>query len=293
MTNREELDAARAAALACASAVGWLIQIANGKAELSPAVKRDLEQLLANERWNSDQPLEQMSFTPFLLRAAVRELCDALTSAWGVISKVEKDLTRAALGPVTSGGMTKSSAHQLAWAVARHLWALIRMLDVNMAPELKEPVVDASRFHLDDELVRTNLDNIIMILVGHPPFDAGRVRALIEHESVRAIDVLELARDEAYPKGLPAVFNPLQMKQQLEQDEIEFARTERLPAPETLTVGEMIEIVTVVDRISEMLGSHPVIGIQWSRRTDVLKKSLAFQEFMEVEGHRISSRNAD
>jgi hypothetical protein len=71
------------------------------------------------------------------------------------------------------------------------------------------------------------------------------------------------------------------MKQQLEQKEIEFARTERLPNPETLTVGEMIELVTVVDRSSGVLGIHPVVFIQWSRRTDVLNKSLAFQEFME------------
>ena len=51
----------------------------------------------------------------------------------------------------------------------------------------------------------------------------------------------------------------------------------------------MIELITIVDRSHQMIGSHPVIYIQWSRRNDVLNKSLGFQEFMgwkDLDFHR-------
>jgi hypothetical protein len=66
---------------------------------------------------------------------------------------------------------------------------------------------------------------------------------------------------------------------QLEFDEIQFARTEPLPDPATLTIGEMIDLVTQCAGLFPMI-SHPVHNMQWVRRDKVLRHSPAFREFM-------------
>jgi hypothetical protein len=281
MSSRDEFEAARKAAMNCATASGWPLQIAAGKAELSPEVKREVDRLLGAERSDDDPPLASPAMTPIALPGAVSVLCNALASGWGVISKVEDDLIRVAAGPASAGGMTRPSAHRLAWDFARRLWMSIRQVGPRLDPQFDAVNVDPSQFDLDEGLIRANHDAVITTLAGRPLFDADRVKALIIHESVRAIDVLESARTKATSNEFPDVINPSQMKHQLEQKEIEFARTEPLPNPETLTVDEMIKLITFVDRTGQMIGIHPVIYIQWSRRSDVLNKSFAFQEFME------------
>ena len=162
------------------------------------------------------------AMTPIVLPGAVNALCDALASGWGVISKVEDDLIRVAACPATAGGMTRPSAHRLAWDFARHLWASIRHVDPRLDPQFEKAKVDPSQFDLDEGLIRANLDAVLKTLAGRPLFDAGRAQALIKHESVRAINALKSARTETTSNGFPDMIIPSQMKHQLDQGDIEF-----------------------------------------------------------------------
>ena len=65
----------------------------------------------------------------------------------------------------------------------------------------------------------------------------------------------------------------------LEFEALEFARTEPLPDPATLTIGQMIELVTLVVRLRDKI-AHPVFSLQSLRRADVLENSPGFSEFM-------------
>ncbi len=83
--------------------------------------------------------------------------------------------------------------------------------------------------------------------------------------------------------------NPSVAKEWLEQKEMEVARTERLPASESLTVGEMIDLVTVLDRMHNLIAVHPVIRLQYFRRDEVLGNSQGYQEFLgwkDIDFHR-------
>ncbi len=85
------------------------------------------------------------------------------------------------------------------------------------------------------------------------------------------------------------VLNPSVMKERLLQEQIEFARTEQLPASESLTVGEMIELVTVLDRTPNFGAGYPALALQLFRRDEVLRKSEGFREFLawkDIEFHR-------
>ena len=74
--------------------------------------------------------------------------------------------------------------------------------------------------------------------------------------------------------------NPIQVSPaRLEFEALEFARTEPLPDPATLTIGQMIELVTLVVRLRDMI-AHPVFSLQSLRRADVLENSPGFSEFM-------------
>jgi hypothetical protein len=83
--------------------------------------------------------------------------------------------------------------------------------------------------------------------------------------------------------------NPSVAKEWLEEKQIEFARTERLPASESLTVGEMIDLVTVLDRTPNLAAGYPALDLQLFRRSEVLRKSEGFQGFLawkDIRFHR-------
>ncbi|MGO9600993.1 MAG: hypothetical protein ACLP7Q_23675 [Isosphaeraceae bacterium] len=83
--------------------------------------------------------------------------------------------------------------------------------------------------------------------------------------------------------------NPSVAKEWLEQKQMEFARTEQLPASESLTVGEMIDLVTVLDRLRSFAVLYPSLALQLFRRDEVLRKSEGFQGFLvwkDIKFHR-------
>jgi hypothetical protein len=66
---------------------------------------------------------------------------------------------------------------------------------------------------------------------------------------------------------------------QLEFEEIEFARTEPLPDPATLTVGDMIKVFTFLARTPPESGARPAIGQMLLRRNMLLSASPGWQAF--------------
>ena len=206
MPNRDDFAAARKAAIDCATASGWLLRVAAGLPEPAPAMKRETESLLDKHRWWDSPPIELPDPTPILLVVAIKGLCEALASGWGVMSKVQNELILVAPGPATSGGMTRSTAHRLAWDFAHHLWLSIRNLDPRLDTQFYQRPIDPSRFDLDEDALRECTPAILAKLAGRPSFDAGRVKALIEHESSRAMARLESAHTErSGPSPEPAI----------------------------------------------------------------------------------------
>jgi hypothetical protein len=67
--------------------------------------------------------------------------------------------------------------------------------------------------------------------------------------------------------------------QQLELDEIEFARTEPLPNPATLTVGDMIKAFTFLSRTPPEWRKQPAIGQMLLRREMMLSASAGWRAF--------------
>ena len=84
--------------------------------------------------------------------------------------------------------------------------------------------------------------------------------------------------------------NPSVAKMWLEHKDMEVARTERLPASESLTVGEMIDLVTVLDRMRDLISVHPVIrnSVRPTRRS--LGEQPRVPGVSGMEGHRLPSR---
>src|SRR5262249_31758585 len=153
MPNRADFDAARQAAIDCANASSELLRTASGRAGLTPAQERQIARLLDPDR-PDEPPVGWSGDIAELLPCAVEALSEALASGWGVMEKVEDELTLAAPGPVTAGGMVRPNAHHLAWDFARNLWATIRDLDPRLDPQWEHfPSIDPSRFDLDADLI--------------------------------------------------------------------------------------------------------------------------------------------
>ena len=203
MPSRDDLLAARKAAIDCANASGSLLWFAAGGGRLTPVQEQQIGSLLDQERWESGPRIAHLDSRPFYLPVFLCGLCEALASGWGVISKVEDDLIREAPAPATAGGMTRPSAHRLAWDFARHLWVSIRDLDFRLDPQWEcLGTIAVRRFDLDLALAKEHLPDIVAELATKPRFDFPHVIALIKQESVRAIDRLESARD-APPPSMP------------------------------------------------------------------------------------------
>ncbi len=70
MPNRSDFVAARTAAIDCANASGWLLQVAAGKAQFTPAHERGIAKVL-DEQGGDDQPLEMPDPMPIFLPNAI------------------------------------------------------------------------------------------------------------------------------------------------------------------------------------------------------------------------------
>jgi hypothetical protein len=203
--------AARKAAIDCANAADWLLQVAAGKGWPAPAEEKRVYEQLGLKRWDGF-PVEPSDPIPIILPIAVNGLCKALASGWGLMYTVREHLIREAPGPASSGGMIRACAHELAWDFARHLWLSIRDLDIRLDPQWEHiDSVAPRRFDLDAGMVQEYLLEILAVLSAKPPFGAARAKALILHESVRAIVRLESAGagpvDES-PAGPPVGSSP-------------------------------------------------------------------------------------
>jgi hypothetical protein len=170
MPSRDDFEAARQVAFACANASVWLLNIARNPV---PAARKEVSLV----RW-------------------LDQLARALTGAGDAISKVERELIRMALatGPVKAGKMECSSAHRLAVDFANYLGEKIRDIDRQLVPRGLRPIWPTPRvLGVDAELVRKHLPAIVALLAAQPPFDVQHVVALIDQESERAIERLESA----------------------------------------------------------------------------------------------------
>src|SRR5215210_435218 len=109
--------AARKAAYNCAMMAGDVIREAIAPSGIPPAVEKLLEPLRVEQGEEAGPPRDP---TADGLCWAIDRLCNLLEDGWEKIPPVEEYLLLVASGPASEGGMTRSTAHRLAWDYAHH-----------------------------------------------------------------------------------------------------------------------------------------------------------------------------
>lgn len=185
--KREDFLAARLAAHNCAVMSGWLLGIMSlGSDAPNPQVDA-LQDLVY------PPPSGQLSGTDGdrdRVCKAVADLCRTLGAGQGKILPVEQSLILVAAAPVSAGGMTRATAHRLAWDHSLRLWLEIRD-SLRLWFAFRGPGSASSLpgegFRIGEEAVRENLGSIRGKLRARPLFDARRVIEAITIESAKAM----------------------------------------------------------------------------------------------------------
>lgn len=167
MPTEAEMLAARDAAVGCAHAVEWLMQVATGltSTEGSP------------EPGSVDKDLTE-------LPGAIEGLCAALTTSSGKLSEDLETLWMLDnFEPPQEAGMFCATAHRLAWRLAHNRWLRIRNVD----PRFCFSELARDGFDLDPGLVLDNLSGIREALRARRPIDGQRLATMIRQESERAV----------------------------------------------------------------------------------------------------------